>query len=143
MIAECVLFSALALSVSEGECEPATTPVEIESEQVEAAPEPDPEPEPTTPEVEDVWHNLAVCESGYGDGPTWDINTGNGFYGGLQFEKRTWDWMGGQEFAEYPHQATPEQQIAVAERLRQHEQDQGRGGYNPWPACADKLGLPR
>jgi hypothetical protein len=79
-----------------------------------------------------VWDDLAQCESG----GNWSINTGNGYYGGLQFSYGTWHDSGGGEFAEYPHQATREEQIVVAERLR------AARGYAPWPACRVKLGLP-
>lgn len=79
-----------------------------------------------------VWDDLAQCESG----GNWAINTGNGYYGGLQFSYETWHGYGGGEFADYPHQATREEQIVVAERLRAER------GYAPWPACRDKLGLP-
>ena len=79
-----------------------------------------------------VWDDLARCESG----GNWAINTGNGYYGGLQFSRPTWHGYGGGEFAELPHQATREQQIVVAERLR------AARGYAPWPACRAKLGLP-
>lgn len=79
-----------------------------------------------------VWDDLARCESG----GNWAINTGNGYYGGLQFDLSTWQGYGGAEFAAYPHEATREEQIIVAERLR------AARGYAPWPACRDKLGLP-
>ena len=79
-----------------------------------------------------VWDDLAKCESG----GNWAINTGNGYYGGLQFNVGTWNGYGGAEFAAYPHEATREQQITVAERLR------AARGYGPWPACRAKLGLP-
>jgi len=79
-----------------------------------------------------VWDDLARCESG----GNWAINTGNGYYGGLQFSHATWHGYGGAEFAEYPHEATREEQIVVAERLR------AARGYAPWPACRAKLGLP-
>ena len=79
-----------------------------------------------------VWDALAKCESG----GNWAINTGNGYYGGLQFSLGTWNQYGGAEFAEYPHQATREEQIAVAERLH------AARGFQPWPACRVKLGLP-
>ena len=81
---------------------------------------------------EGVWDALAQCESG----GNWAINTGNGYYGGLQFSLGTWNGYGGAAFAEYPHEATRDQQIAVAERLR------AARGYAPWPACRAKLGLP-
>jgi hypothetical protein len=93
-------------------------------------------PAPAAPAVTysgtSVWDDLARCESG----GNWAINTGNGYYGGLQFSHGTWLAYGGGEFAEYPHQATREEQIIVAERLR------AARGYAPWPACRAKLGLP-
>ena len=79
-----------------------------------------------------VWDDLARCESG----GNWAINTGNGYYGGLQFSYATWHAYGGGEFAEYPHHATREEQIAVAERLHAVR------GFQPWPSCRVKLGLP-
>ena len=92
--------------------------------------------EPPQPVISDgdVWDRLAHCEST----GNWAINTGNGYYGGLQFSKSTWDSNGGQQYAEYPHQATREQQIAIATKLRD-----AAGGYGPWPHCSSKLGLPK
>lgn len=92
--------------------------------------------QPAVPPVTDgsVWDALAQCESG----GNWSINTGNGYYGGLQFNKQTWDAYGGTQYAAYPHQATREQQIAIATKLRD-----SRGGYGAWPACSSKLGLPK
>jgi len=81
-----------------------------------------------------VWDALAKCEAG----GNWAINTGNGYYGGLQFNKGTWDAYGGSAYAAYPHQATREQQIAVATKVRD-----SRGGYGAWPGCSSKLGLPK
>ncbi|WP_322920194.1 transglycosylase family protein [Nocardioides renjunii] len=78
-----------------------------------------------------VWDALARCESG----GNWAINTGNGYYGGLQFSLGTWRAYGG---TGYPHQASRETQIAVATRLRD-----ATGGYGSWPGCSAKLGLPR
>ena len=78
-----------------------------------------------------VWDALAQCESG----GNWSINTGNGYYGGLQFNLGTWQAYGGQGM---PHQNSREQQIAVAEKLRA-----ANGGYGAWPHCSSKLGLPR
>ena len=89
-------------------------------------------PPPVAPVGDDVWDRLAQCESG----GNWAINTGNGYYGGLQFSYSTWHAYGGGAYADYPHQATREQQIAVAERLR------AQRGYQPWPACRAELGLP-
>jgi uncharacterized protein YabE (DUF348 family) len=78
-----------------------------------------------------VWDALARCESG----GNWAINTGNGYYGGLQFNLGTWHAWGG---SGYPHQNSREEQIRVATRLRD-----ASGGYGAWPGCAAKLGLPR
>ncbi|GAA3855254.1 resuscitation-promoting factor [Saccharothrix violaceirubra] len=80
-----------------------------------------------------VWDKLAQCEAT----GNWAINTGNGYYGGLQFDKGTWDAYGGSAYAAYPHQASREQQIAIATKVRD-----ARGGYSAWPACQAKLGLP-
>jgi resuscitation-promoting factor RpfB len=88
---------------------------------------------PPAPPVVDgaVWDRLAQCESGQ----RWNINSGNGYYGGLQFNQSTWLSNGGGVYAQFPHQATREQQIAIAEKLR------AARGFAPWPACARKLGL--
>jgi hypothetical protein len=77
-----------------------------------------------------VWDRLAQCESG----GNWHINTGNGYYGGLQFSLGTWHAYGGTGL---PSDHSRETQIAVATRLRD-----ASGGYGAWPACAHRLGLP-
>ncbi|MGD9528559.1 transglycosylase family protein [Pseudonocardia sp.] len=79
-----------------------------------------------------VWDRLAKCEST----GNWSINTGNGYYGGLQFDLRTWAAYGGKEYAARPDLASREEQIAVAERVRKD-----RGGFSAWPGCSRKLGL--
>jgi transglycosylase-like protein len=81
-----------------------------------------------------VWDRLARCESS----GNWAIDTGNGYFGGLQFDAATWRAYGGTEFAPAAHRATREQQIAVASRVRDD-----RGGYGSWSGCAIKLSLPR
>ncbi|WP_121253612.1 resuscitation-promoting factor [Nocardioides ferulae] len=78
-----------------------------------------------------VWDRLAQCESG----GNWAINTGNGYYGGLQFSLSTWRAYGGPG---YPHQQSRETQIAIATKLRD-----ASGGYGAWPHCSAQLGLPR
>jgi uncharacterized protein YabE (DUF348 family) len=78
-----------------------------------------------------VWDALANCESG----GNWAINTGNGYYGGLQFNLGTWQAYGG---SGYPHENSRETQIAVATRLRD-----ANGGYGAWPHCSAQLGLPQ
>ncbi|MGH3903356.1 MAG: transglycosylase family protein [Pseudonocardiaceae bacterium] len=88
----------------------------------------------SAPEVTDgsVWDRLAKCEAG-GD---WSANTGNGYYGGLQFDKSTWNANGGDQYADYPHEASREEQIATAEQVRAQ-----RGGFGAWPSCSSELGL--
>jgi uncharacterized protein YabE (DUF348 family) len=91
---------------------------------------------PQAPYVSDgsVWDRLAQCEST----GNWAINTGNGYYGGLQFDAGTWRAYGGTEYAALPHQASREEQIAVASRVRDD-----RGGFGAWPGCSRRLGLQR
>jgi uncharacterized protein YabE (DUF348 family) len=78
-----------------------------------------------------VWDRLAQCESG----GNWATNTGNGYYGGLQFSLGTWQAYGGSGL---PSNASRETQIAIATKVRN-----ASGGYGAWPACAASLGLPR
>lgn len=82
-----------------------------------------------------VWDRLAWCESS----GRWDLNTGNGYGGGLQFAHgtgwSTWRAFGGLDYALHPWEASREQQIAVAERVLE------RSGWKAWPGCARKLGL--
>lgn len=75
-----------------------------------------------------VWDRLARCESG----GNWQANTGNGYYGGLQFSLRSWQAVGG---TGYPHEHPRATQVAMAERLRAVQ------GWGAWPACSRKLGL--
>lgn len=78
-----------------------------------------------------VWDRLAQCESS----GNWSINTGNGFYGGLQFTAGTWLAYGGGQYAPRADLATREQQIDVAIRTQQGQ------GWGAWPACTAKLGI--
>ncbi|MFI6029723.1 LysM peptidoglycan-binding domain-containing protein [Amycolatopsis magusensis] len=73
------------------------------------------------------WDAIAQCESG----GNWSINTGNGYYGGLQFSPSTWKAYGGKGSA---HNASREEQIAVAERVKAGQ------GINAWPTCGKKGG---
>lgn len=77
---------------------------------------------------ESAWDKLAQCESG----GNWSINSGNGYYGGIQFNASTWHAFGGEGL---PHQASRSEQIAVAERTLAAQ------GWNAWPACSRKMGL--
>jgi hypothetical protein len=111
---------------------PPVAPMEATLLPVPRAAPPSTAPRAVTYAGSSVWDDLARCESG----GNWAANTGNGYYGGLQFSHGTWHGYGGGEFAEYPHEATRDEQIVVAERLR------AARGYQPWPACRVKLGLP-
>ncbi|MEV6567340.1 transglycosylase family protein [Streptomyces kronopolitis] len=77
------------------------------------------------------WGCLAECESS-GD---WHINTGNTFYGGLQFWQPTWEAFGGLEFASRADLATRDEQIEIAKRV------QAAQGWGAWPVCARRYGL--
>jgi len=79
-----------------------------------------------------VWDQLAQCESG----GNWATNTGNGYYGGLQFSLGTWQSYGGSGL---PSENSRETQIMIAERVRAAD----GGGYSSWPACSQSLGLPQ
>ncbi len=73
-----------------------------------------------------MWNRIARCESG----GRWHINTHNGYYGGLQFNKATWRSVGGRDFASLPHKASKAEQITVANRLY------AKRGTRPWGGCA-------
>jgi resuscitation-promoting factor RpfA len=76
------------------------------------------------------WDAVAQCESG----GNWSINTGNGYYGGLQFTRGTWKAYGGTKYASTASRASRGEQIAVAERVL-HGQ-----GIGAWPVCGKKAG---
>jgi murein DD-endopeptidase MepM/ murein hydrolase activator NlpD len=79
----------------------------------------------------DTWDQVAQCESS-GD---WNINTGNGYYGGLQFSQSSWEAAGGTEYASRADLATKDQQIAAAEELLAMQ------GPGAWPRCGPQAGL--
>ena len=78
-----------------------------------------------------TWDKVAQCESS-GD---WSINTGNGFYGGLQFTSSTWAEFGGTAYASQANLATKDQQIAIAEKVLAVQ------GPGAWPVCSVQAGL--
>ena len=78
-----------------------------------------------------VWDRLAACEST----STWNANTGNGYYGGIQFDRGTWLRHGGAQYAPRADLATRAQQIAVGQRTLAAQ------GWGAWPACSRRLGL--
>ncbi len=76
------------------------------------------------------WDAIAQCESG----GNWHINTGNGYYGGLQFSRSTWNGYGGQKYASRADLASRSQQIAIAEKVLAGQ------GIGAWPVCGKKGG---
>lgn len=120
---------------------PAEQPASEPAAQPASEPEPE-QPEPTTNQAvddgsfprddvsDDRWDRLAECEST----SRWNVNTGNGYYGGLQFSPSTWRAFGGHEFASNAHLATREQQILIAERTLAEQ------GWGAWPACTERFG---
>ena len=77
------------------------------------------------------WDVVAKCESG----GRWHINTGNGYYGGLQFSRSTWKANGGGKYAPTADKASKAEQIAVANKLH------SKRGLSPWPSCGRKAGV--
>ena len=82
---------------------------------------------------ETVWDRVASCESG----GNWSINTGNGYYGGLQFSYSTWNGFGGQRYATTANRATKAQQIEIAQAVLKVQ------GPGAWPVCSQRAGLTR
>lgn len=80
-----------------------------------------------------TWNKVAACEST----SRWDVNTGNGYYGGLQFAQSTWEAYGGPRYAARADLATKDQQIAVAEKVLDGQ------GPGAWPVCSVRAGLTR
>ncbi|WP_165985546.1 transglycosylase family protein [Streptomyces sp. YIM 98790] len=78
-----------------------------------------------------TWDAVAQCESG----GNWSINTGNGFYGGLQFTQSSWEAAGGTQYASRADLASKDQQIATAEKLLAMQ------GPGAWPVCSVRAGL--
>jgi multidrug efflux pump subunit AcrA (membrane-fusion protein) len=89
------------------------------------APAPPPAPAPSGHD----WDAVAMCESG----GNWSINTGNGYYGGLQFSSSTWLGFGGGAYAPRADLATKAQQIAIAEEVLAVQ------GPGAWPTCGLSL----
>ncbi|MER5223726.1 transglycosylase family protein [Streptomyces flaveus] len=77
-----------------------------------------------------VWDRIAQCESG----SNWHINTGNGYYGGLQFSAATWRAYGGTAYASTADKASKAQQIAVATKVQRAQ------GWGAWPTCSSRAG---
>ncbi len=119
------LAAALRKAINNAPPPPPPPPVEPPAPPPVASP---PLVAPPTLPVDSVWRSLSMCESG----GNWQRDSGNGYYGGLQFSLPSWQAVGG---AGYPHEHPAEKQIEMAERL------QARQGWNAWPSCANRLGL--
>jgi uncharacterized protein YabE (DUF348 family) len=85
-------------------------------------------PAPSTGDTS-AWDRIAACESG----GNWSVDSGNGYYGGLQFDHGTWVAYGGDAYANNANLASKSQQIAIAEKVKAD-----RGGYGAWPVCGQK-----
>lgn len=91
------------------------------------------------------WDSLARCESG----GNWQMDAHGHldpysdarYYGGLQFNHRSWRAAGGLQYAYWPHEATREQQVATAERLFELRRNWGLDPWGGWPACSRRLGI--
>ncbi len=78
-----------------------------------------------------AWDVISRCEAG----GNWAINTGNGYYGGVQFDQGTWERNGGLRYAPRADLATREEQMAIAEVT------QARQGWGAWPLCSGRAGV--
>ncbi|MEI7029293.1 transglycosylase family protein, partial [Streptomyces pratensis] len=87
--------------------------------------------QPATAASVATWDKVAACESG----GNWSINTGNGYYGGLQFSPSTWAGYGGHAYASNAHLASKKQQILIAEKVLAGQ------GAGAWPHCGAVAGL--
>jgi LysM repeat protein len=77
------------------------------------------------------WDSVAHCESG----GNWSDDTGNGYYGGLQFSASTWDGFGGTAYASRADEASPSEQMAVADKVLAAQ------GWDAWPVCSRVAGV--
>ncbi|WP_281164113.1 transglycosylase family protein [Demetria terragena] len=84
-------------------------------------------------DVRGVWDDVADCESG----ENWSINTGNGYYGGLQFSASTWSGFGGKTYGTTANKATRSEQIIIAKKVLEKQ------GPGAWPTCSKRAGLTR
>jgi hypothetical protein len=77
-----------------------------------------------------TWSRLAKCESG----GRWHIDSGNGYFGGLQISSGTWHAYGGKKYARQAHGATKREQVRVAKRIKKGQ------GWGAWPSCSRRIG---
>ena len=128
------LTGLLALSLAPTTNAPTTVPNTEEPELESTEPNVDPmifgQPYLNSWPTLDMWDRIAWCESRR----TWDVDTGNGYFGGLQFALGSWQWVGG---TGNPAHATKEEQIYRANLLWQAQ------GWNGWPGCKNYFGWMR
>ncbi|MGI8459806.1 MAG: transglycosylase family protein [Propionibacteriaceae bacterium] len=86
---------------------------------------------PSADAAGNVWDRVAACESS----GNWKINTGNGYYGGVQFSSSTWRAYGGRSYAGQANVATKSEQIKIAQRVLKAQ------GPGAWPVCSKRAGL--
>src|SRR5215471_18298023 len=127
LLVTAMLLVAQALDDGAGNTWPVTLDPPVQATE-KTDPEPTPEPAVV---VRAVWDRLAYCESR----GNWHINTGNGYYGGLQEDMTFWRRYGGTAYASRPDLASRESQVVVAERGLAVQ------GWAAWPACSRRLGL--
>jgi len=108
-----------------------TVPSKPADKKTTATPHSPPQAPATAPDREVVWDKVAQCESGN----RWNINTGNGFSGGLQFTPSTWKEYGGTQHAPAAYKASKAEQIAIAEQVYIGQ------GAGAWPVCGKKAHL--
>jgi len=130
--AQAIAYAAAVERAKQAEAAAAAAPPTTAAPAPAPAPTPPPAPAPAPTGAGDPndpasWDRLAQCESG----GNWHINTGNGYYGGLQFSLASWRGVGG---TGYPHEHSRETQIAMGKRLWQ------QGGWKHWPACTRSFG---
>jgi hypothetical protein len=77
-----------------------------------------------------TWSRLAKCESG----GRWHIDSGNGYFGGLQISSGTWRAYGGKKYAGQAHGATKREQVRVGKRIKKSQ------GWGAWPSCSRRIG---
>lgn len=123
-----VAGAALGVAAQSSDAEAAeAAPPDDDDGSIKNVTEPEPEPEPGP----GVWDRLAQCEST----GRWNVNTGNGFSGGLQFDPPTWRRYGGTSYAPAAYLATRAQQITIAERTLATQ------GWQAWPVCSRIIGM--
>ena len=122
------IVSPLALATPTPTLTPTPIPTKIPLPSPTPIPTSTPTPDPNSPDNAAVWESIAKCETN----GNWSENTGNGYFGGLQFSQGAWNSVGG---TGNPSAASKDEQISRGKML------QNLRGWGVWGACAKKLGL--